>query len=252
MEDRPPAEQSRWQALAREALAFGEIASLLRDPIYRGEGVRRGDGRLVVIIPGLFGSDLYLWPLRRWISRIGFRPSTSGLWVNAGCPDRLTSEIEKWIDRQQAQHDRRVVLIGHSRGGILARALAARMGSRVSHLVTLGSPIGVASTYVAGGAQQLAHQTMSMVAQASNTARAILDPRCRFPDCGCEFIANIRAALPETAVLSIYSREDPIVPPEASIVIGARNVEVTGSHAGLVYNPAVYRELARELTRSLP
>ena len=52
---------------------------------------------------------------------------------------------------------------------------------------------------------------------------------------------------PETAVLSIYSREDPIVPREASIVTGARNVEVSGTHSGLVYNPAVYRELARSL-----
>src|ERR1700730_18421597 len=112
MENRLPSEQARWQALAREALAFGEIASLLRDPIYRGEDVTRGDGRLVVIIPGLFGSDFYLWPLRRWISRIGFRPSTSGLSVNAGCPDRLTSEIEKWIERQQRQSDRRIILIG--------------------------------------------------------------------------------------------------------------------------------------------
>ena len=248
MEDRPPAEQSRWQALAREALAFGEIASLLRDPIYRGEGVPRGDGRLVVIIPGLFGSDFYLWPLRRWISRIGFRSSTSGLWVNAGCPDRLTSEIEKWIDRRQPQRDRRIVLIGHSRGGILARALAARMGSRVSHLVALGSPIGIAAGYATGGAQQIAHQMMSTIAQASNTARGILDPQCRFPDCGCGFIGSIRDALaPETTALSIYSREDPIVPPEASVVTGARNVEVSGTHTGLVYNPEVYRELARSL-----
>ena len=64
--------------MASEAFAFREIAALQRDPIYRGEGVPRGDGRLVVIIPGLFGSDFYLWPLRRWISRIGFRASTSG------------------------------------------------------------------------------------------------------------------------------------------------------------------------------
>jgi hypothetical protein len=89
---------------------------------------------------------------------------------------------------------------------------------------------------------------MSMIAQASNTARGILDPQCRFPDCGCGFIANIRQApAAETEVLSIYSREDPIVPPEASIVAGARNVEVTGPHSGLVYNHAVYRALARSL-----
>ena len=89
---------------------------------------------------------------------------------------------------------------------------------------------------------------MSMVAQASNTARGILNPQCRFPDCGCELVGNMRGALAaETMVLSIYSREDPIVPPEASIVTGARNVEVTGTHSGLVFNPAVYRELARSL-----
>ncbi len=248
MERRLPSDQSRWQVIAREAFAFGEIAALLSDPIYRGEGVPRGDGRLVVIIPGLFGSDFYLWPLRRWISRIGFRASTSGLWLNAGCPDRLTSEIEQWIDRRQPRDDRRIVLIGHSRGGVLARALAARMGSKVSHLVALGSPIGVASQYATGGVPQLAHRTMSMVAQASNTARGILDPQCRFPDCGCEFLGNMRGALAaETMVLSIYSRQDPIVPPEASIVTGGRNVEVTGTHSGLVFNPAVYRELARSL-----
>ena len=89
---------------------------------------------------------------------------------------------------------------------------------------------------------------MSRVLQASNTARQLLDPECRFPDCGCEFVANMRASLaPETTVLSIYSREDPIVAPQASIVTGARNVEVSGTHLGLVYNPAVYRELARSL-----
>src|ERR1700719_1933784 len=118
MEDRPPAEQSRWQALAREALAFGEIAALLRDPIYRGEGVPRGDGRLVAIIPGLFGSDVYLWPMRRWLSRLGFRSSASGLWINAGCPDRLTAQIGRSLYREATRRDGRIVLIGHSRGGI--------------------------------------------------------------------------------------------------------------------------------------
>jgi triacylglycerol lipase len=237
-----------WPAAAREAFALGDIARLLRDPIYRGDGLARGDGRLVVIIPGLFGSDFYLWPLRRWLSRIGFRASTSGLWLNAGCPDRLTSEVQSWIDRQ-GQRDGKIVLIGHSRGGILARALAVRLGRRISHLITLGSPVGVAVAYTQASALgQIPHQTMNALARASNAARAVLDPNCRFPECGCEFTRNIaQPIVPETAILSIYSREDPIVPPQASIVAGARNLEVTGTHTGLVYNPAVYREIARAL-----
>jgi triacylglycerol lipase len=235
--------------MIHESFALGEFATLMRDPVYRGENVPRGDGRLIVIIPGLFGSDLYLWPLRRWISRIGYRPSTSGLWVNAGCADRLTSQIEKWIELQQPQRDRRLVLMGHSRGGLLARALAARLGSRVSHLVLLGSPVAVAMRATQPGASQLvAGGRMGALAQASNTARRILDPDCSFPSCECAFVADMRRqpAL-DTAVLSIYSREDPIVPPEACIVTGARNVEVSGTHSGLVYNPLVYRELARSL-----
>jgi triacylglycerol lipase len=230
-------------------LVLGELAALLRDPIYRGEGVPRGDGRLVVIIPGLFGSDFYLWPLRRWISRIGFRSRASGLWINAGCPDRLTAQVGRSLYREATPRDGRIVLIGHSRGGILARALAVQLGSKVSHLITLGSPVAVASAYAKPGALgEIPHPTMSALARASNVARAILDPDCRFPECGCKFVDSLtHAPAPDTQLLSIYSREDTVVPPEASIVDGWRNVEVTGTHGGLVYNPSVYRELARGL-----
>jgi pimeloyl-ACP methyl ester carboxylesterase len=247
MAKRPPSDQPRWQTMVRETFAFAEFASLMRDPIYRGEDVPRGDGRLVVIIPGLFGTDFYLWPLRRWIARIGYRPSTSGLWVNAGCADRLTSDVEKWIDRQRS--DGQIVLIGHSRGGVLARALAARLPNRVSHLILLGSPVGGAVRLAQTGAdRQPSGVTMNAVAQASNTARRILDPDCEFPQCGCGFINDMRRALaPETVVLSIYTRDDTIAPPEVCIVTGARNVEVGGTHSGLVFNPAVYREIARSL-----
>lgn len=247
MANRSPSDQPRWQTMARETFAFAEFASLIVDPVYRGEDVPRGDGRLVAIIPGLFGTDFYLWPLRRWIARIGYRPSTSGLWVNAGCADRLTSEVEKWIEGQRS--DRQIVLIGHSRGGVLARALAARLANRVSHLILLGSPVGAAVRLVQTGAeQQLSGVTMNAVARASNTARRILDPDCKFPQCGCGFINDMRRALaPETVVLSIYTRDDTITPPEVCIVTGARNVEVGGTHSGLVFNPSVYREIARSL-----
>ena len=244
----PPSDQSRWQALAHESFALGELLSLTRDPIYRGDNVPRGDGRLVVIIPGLFGSDFYLWPLRRWIERIGYRASTSGLWVNAGCGDRLTAEIEKWIERQAPRPDQHVVLIGHSRGGVLARAVAVRLGKRASHLITLGSPVGIATRFSQSTPQMMSGGRMNDLSQASSTARRLLDPDCRFPECDCAFLRNLNEKLaPETPVLSIYSREDPIVPPQACIVTEGRNVEVTGTHSGLVYNPAVYRELAKAL-----
>lgn len=49
---------------------------------------------------------------------------------------------------------------------------------------------------------------------------------------------------------AIYSRQDEIVRYPASLARDprAKNVQVTGSHIGLPFNPAVYRVLARTLT----
>jgi len=53
-----------------EAQALGELAALHASPVFWGRGVPRGDGRLVVAVPGLFGNDVYLRPLRRAIQRL--------------------------------------------------------------------------------------------------------------------------------------------------------------------------------------
>jgi len=68
------------------------------------------------------------------------------------------------------------------------------------------------------------------------------------PACGCPFPEDFRRPLSaQTTVVSIYSRDDPIVPASACLVAGARNVEVHGTHSGLVYNREVYEELVTSL-----
>jgi triacylglycerol lipase len=229
---------------------MAEFAQLFGDPIYYGMGAGRGDGRHVVVLPGLFGNDWYLYPLRSWLSRIGFRSVRSSLAINAGCPERLTRQVEREIERRQASRSGPVALIGHSRGGILARAIAARLGDKTSHLVLLGSPVGAIERSSgwpnAAGGGNPAH---SSVAQASNRARSLLDPDCDVPQCGCPFPEDLRRPLSsKTAVVSIYSENDPVVPAWSCPIPGARNVEISGTHTGLVYNGAVYRELASVLT----
>ena len=44
------------------------------------------------------------------------------------------------------------------------------------------------------------------------------------------------------------AHNDPVVPAWSCPIPGARNVEVSGTHTGLVYNGSVYRELAAVLT----
>ena len=224
-------------SILQEARIGDEFAQLVRSPIFRGRDVPRGDGRLVFVLPGLFGNDLYLEPMHRWLRRIGYTPVRSSLLVNAGCPQRLTEEVEGHLNIQRQTRRGPVAIIGHSRGGILARALAAKLQAEASHLILLGSPAAAVSR--AMDYQREAEQVPagSRVYRAGLRARQLLDPDCDAPECGCAFLTDVRAPLHvSTRVTSIYSSEDPIVPKSACRVPGAANYEITGTHSGLAYN----------------
>jgi pimeloyl-ACP methyl ester carboxylesterase len=229
------------------------LAQLRRDPIYAGNEVPRGDGRLVLVLPGLFANDLYLQPLHTWLKRIGYTPIRSTLLLNAGCPQRLCEAIEDHIGERRASYRRSgsIAIIGHSRGGILGWTIAARMQEEVSHLVLLGSPAHWAARMigrVAPASAAAAAPAGPSVQRASDRARALLDPDCNMPACGCPFPGDLQRPLHHaTRITSIYTREDPIVPPAACPVPGAHNVEVRGSHSGLAYNVDALRAIGEAL-----
>jgi triacylglycerol lipase len=234
--------------LRRESAALGELAALQLDPCFAGVGLPRGDGRTVLVLPGLFGNDFYLQPLHRWLRRLGYRPTASTLAVNAGCPERLTSQVEAHL-RRVRRRPGPVALVGHSRGGMLAWAIASRLQGEASHMALLGSPAPavVAATRAASGVDY-ARVTTSPVAAAGRQSLKLLDPDCTVPECGCPYTQDLRRDLDAaTKVIAIYSRDDQIVAPAACQVSGATNIEVRGTHSGLVYNRAVYPPLARFL-----
>jgi len=235
--------------MMREAFSFAEIGRLLADPVFYGAGVPRGDGRRVVVIPGLFGSDLYLEPMRNWLGRLGYAPVRSALSVNAGCLRRLREHVEEEIARRSNGKGETLALIGHSRGGLIARAIAASFQARVSHLVLLGSPIGALRESIQRG-ENLTPPTQigRMMSHASTLARRVLDPDCDYPVCDCEFVHDATRRLSrDTKLISIVSRDDQVVSPDSARTPAHHRVEVGGGHVGLVYNPQVYRELGRFL-----
>jgi hypothetical protein len=80
--------------LANEAWGpAAELALLLVEPFFWGAGARRGDGRPMLVLPGLHGGDRYLGPLRDWLRRIGYSPVPSGLHRNPGGRSRFSA---KW------------------------------------------------------------------------------------------------------------------------------------------------------------
>ncbi|HEY2664404.1 MAG TPA: alpha/beta fold hydrolase [Candidatus Binataceae bacterium] len=232
--------------MIREFAAPADLARLLVDPIFWGRDVPRGDGRLVVVIPGLFGNDLYLEPLRYWLGHIGYSPVSSSLWVNAGCLRRLQEQILAQIVRRANGKTNPIALIGHSRGGVLARAIAGHLRAQVSHLVTLGSPIGAFRQTIESGQppRSSPSELRTMIMQASRFALRVLDPDCRFPNCGCEFLHNVARPLDaSTSLLAIHSRDDKVAPSDSLDASEGERREVRGGHASLVYNTAVYRLL---------
>jgi pimeloyl-ACP methyl ester carboxylesterase len=243
-------------SILNERLALSEYWSLQADPAFRGVNIPRGDGKLVLVLPGLFGNDFYLQPVRTWLSRIGYRPAMSMLRVNAGCPKRLLASVEESFAPGLARHSGDVAIIGHSRGGMLGKALITRLGDRVTQFVAVGSPVGAMLRLGRGGLQRFAsgrtddsdNVAHSSVIDAGRQAMRLLDPDCESPLCGCEYIDDLLAPFPAgVRVTAIYSTDDPVVSPDACPIDGGENIAVSGTHSGLMFNRAVYPHLARAL-----
>src|SRR5207245_1805089 len=104
-------------------------------------GRTSGDGSAVVIIPGFLGTDLYLMELHGWLGRIGYRPYFSGIGLNADCPNLLIQRhLNETIARARVETGRKIHLIGHSLGGVIARSVAGQRPRDVASVITLAAP----------------------------------------------------------------------------------------------------------------
>jgi triacylglycerol lipase len=233
-----PVAEFRWQA---------ELARLLVDPVYRGEGITRGRGEPVVLIPGFLAGDGSLRIMRGWLDRMGYDAHAAGILANVDCSDRALNRLDELVEGIHARTGRKVALIGHSRGAHFAKALAHRRPERVSCAVSLGAgldtpfDISVPTRMAIAAFRELHAVTSDRVARNG----------CFTDTCRCAFARDYAAAFPESIELtSIYSKGDGVVRWRACVVPYARNVEVTGSHVGLAFNRKAYREVARALVRA--
>jgi pimeloyl-ACP methyl ester carboxylesterase len=240
-------EQSRWwgRPLAETRWSL-ELLRLSVDPVFLPRGLPRGDRRAVVLMPGFLAGDQTLAVLAGWLWRLGYAPRTCGFVANVDCSDRALERVERTVDRLHRGSGRRVAVIGHSRGGHFARALAARRPELVSHAISLGADLN----------QMLGTSTPTLYAVAA-TRRALAASRrsrakqCLTMDCGCGFTRDYTAPFPSDRVRlsSIYSRGDGVVRWQRSIVPYADCVEVTGSHIGLIFNRKAYAAIALALAK---
>jgi triacylglycerol lipase len=242
-EDREPVALPIWM----EAMVGLEWFGLRTSPVFYGLGVPRGKGDAVVVIPGFLGSDLYLREMHGWLQRVGHKPYYSGIGVNADCPLLLMNRLHQTIHRAYRETGRRVHLVGHSLGGLLARSEAARNPELVESVTSLGSPFrGVR-------AHPNVIQMSDLVKEIVSKKKGLQIPKdCFTGYCPCEFVAGLRGIIPAgIRQTAIYTRGDGVVSWEVCATGDpAIDVEVSGSHCGLAFNPSVYQILGQRLTKN--
>jgi pimeloyl-ACP methyl ester carboxylesterase len=217
-------------------------------PVYYGFGIPRGDGSAVVVIPGFLGTDMYLMELHAWLKRIGYRPYFSGIGINAECPNlliqrRLNQTIEKAID----ETGRKIHLIGHSLGGVIARSVAGERPRDVASVITLAAPIR--GTVTNRTVQHAADAVRLKILQEHG--KGVL-PDCYTGRCTCNFLDSLRRKVsPNTLETAIYTRSDGIVDWRYCRTLDPEvDVEVPGTHIGMAFNPVAYSVVAERLARA--
>ncbi len=242
--DRPIDEAKWWGRHLSEVRWQAELARLVADPVWRGVGVPRGHGDPVLLIPGFLAGDSSLNVMAAWLRRLGHAPRRAGIAMNVRCSDVEVDRLEQALHHVHLRTGRKVAIIGHSRGGHFAKALATRCPEQVSQVISLGA--GLEDPFDISEPTRLMVAGVRQVIERRDPARAAQG--CFTHACACRYTQDFRAPFPAGVPLtSIYSKGDGVVRWRACVVPYARCVEVRSSHVGLAFNRHAYREIARTL-----
>ncbi|GAA3702179.1 hypothetical protein GCM10022268_09960 [Sphingomonas cynarae] len=187
----------------------------------------RGDGRPVLLLPGLFNSDRSNAVMRRFLTRLGYRAEGWGLGRNLGAKT-VGAEGEALIARVAAMAAAAgpVTLIGVSLGGIMARLVAHQRPDLVREVITVSSP------FAGSGRATNVWRAFEWV-----TGERLDDPAVLARS------ARIAGALP-VPTTAIWSRSDGLVAGSICHDAACRAIEVRSSHLGVQMKPEVLLAIA--------
>jgi triacylglycerol esterase/lipase EstA (alpha/beta hydrolase family) len=191
--------------------------------------------RPVILVHGVLVNDGMWFDFRRRLARSGVGAVYT---LNYGPPyadiERYAAQLAAKIEAvRHATGAARVAVVGHSMGGLVARAYVRRWGTgAVDRLITIGTP----------------HHGSLLAWLVPGRCLAQMRP-------GNRWLADLNAVPPATAVvptLSLWSRHDTMVVPQASSELpGADNVALVGiGHNALLHDAEVFAIVLRELTAS--
>jgi len=185
-----------------------------------------GDGRPVVLLPGVYETWHFLETAAAHLHALGHPvhaiPSFGRNLLPIGDMAALASE---YLEAQKLED---VLLVAHSKGGLIGKTLMLNAGERISSLVAANTPFG-GSDY----AHLVPIRTLREFVPTHETIRALA--------------ANAEV---NSRITSVYSSWDPIVP-NGSLLEGATNIElpVTG-HFRILDRPELLEILGRAAARA--
>ena len=233
------------RALARESSTIVEAGRLIR----RTRADRRTRATLpyagthkttahdpVLLVPGFMAGDATLKAMSMFLRRQGFRTYRAQIHVNVGCTREAADRLERRIETIAVRRNRKVTVVGHSLGGMLARGLASRRPDLIEGIVSMGSPVlapGAIHRVLAWDAEMLARLTRVGF-------RGMMGSDCFGGECARLSFEESQVPIdPDVAFTAIYSKRDGIVDWKACLDPSAQHVEVRTSHVGMAVDPIV-------------
>jgi len=202
----------------------GMVASALK-------AAPRGDGHPVIVVPSFLRGDGNTAPLRRFLAGCGYAVDGWGLGTNLGPTAAALNGIDALLGAVHRRHRRKVTLIGHSLGGVIARELAKQYPDQVRQLLVLASPIRLPT------------------ASPLEPVYKLLTRWHRVDPTSAVAAFNLPPDVPVTA---IYTKSDGIVAWQSCREIeGERreSIEIRGAHGTMVRSPAAWRLIADRLAQ---
>ncbi len=204
-----------WQPLR----LFGQYRSLTKKKV--------GNGERVILLPGWKSHDTVMFPMKRFLKKIGYAPEYWGLGINQGHVERYRDQLLAKLRKEDT--DEKVILIGWSLGGLIAREMAREMPERIASVITYGTP-------VIGGPMH----TIGASYYGVETSKEI-----------AEQIEELDATNPiQTPISAIFTKNDSIVSWSACIDKVSPNVkhyEVNSTHLSLGIDPSVWKVIVNHM-----
>lgn len=204
-----------WQPLR----LLGQYRSLTKKKI--------GNGERIILFPGWKSHETVMFPVKQFLKKLGYAPEYWGLGINNGYVEKYRDKIIAKLKKDDPAE--KVIMIGWSLGGFIAREIAREMPEKVASIITYGTPVVGGPLYTVGADYY-----------GEEVTREIADK-----------VAYLDATNPiQTPISAVFTKNDSIVAWSACIDKVSPNVkhyEVNSTHLSLGIDPSVWRVIIQHM-----